>query len=60
MCSPFPVVENRVGIPVSGKDAAEKASSRVREDLAKTDLVGHTAKCSWVLSQEICHGLVFT
>jgi len=37
-------------VAVSGKDAADKASGRVREDLAKVE---HTAKCSWVPSQEM-------
>ena len=40
-------------VAVSGKDAAEKASCRVREDLAKAGLVEYTAKCSWVPSQEM-------
>ena len=37
-------------VAVSDKDAAEKASCRVREDLTKAGLVEHTAKCSWVPS----------
>ena len=39
-------------IAVKGKKQAEVASHQVREDLVKAGLVEHTAKCSWVPSQQ--------
>ena len=38
-------------VAVSGKEAANLASHRIREDLLKAGLVEHTAKCSWTPSQ---------
>ena len=40
-------------VAVTGKENAEKASLKVREDLVKAWLVENTAKCSWELSQQI-------
>ena len=39
-------------VAVSGKSAAVEASHRVRSDLRRAGLVEHTAKCSWVPSQQ--------
>jgi len=39
-------------VAVSGKEAANLASHRIREDLLKAGLVEHTAKCSWTPSQQ--------
>ena len=38
---------------VAGREAAKRASYRVREDLAKAGLVENTAKCRWVPSQQM-------
>ena len=39
-------------VAVKGKQQAEEASHKVRQDLVKVGLVEHTAKCSWVPSQQ--------
>ena len=39
-------------VAVKGKQQAEEASRKVRQDLVKAGLVEHTAKCSWVPSQQ--------
>ena len=39
-------------VAVAGKEAAERASRKVREDLVRAGLVEHSAKCAWEPSQQ--------
>ena len=39
-------------VAVAGKEAAERASRKVREDLVRAGLVEYSAKCAWKPSQQ--------